>query len=94
MSAMRYCGSLRVRVTYVEDWTKGPAEYRCHIRAPEGSPITVYVGPPVFETHARDDSEAFDSVAHAALGFASNEGYPVDAYAEMTDAGWAITRKR
>lgn len=96
MSAIRYSGALRIRVTYTEDWTKGPAEYRCHISCPSvrgRAPVTIYVHPKTFETHARDSSVAFDEIAHAALTFAANEGWPIESYAQGDTGGWAIQRK-
>lgn len=95
MSALRRCGSLTIRVTYVEDWTKGPAEYRCHVRGKNPSDrITIYVHPKSFETVARDAPQAFDEIAHAALSFASEEpsGSFVNEQADMTDSGWRIVR--
>lgn len=105
MAANRYSGDLRIRVAYIDAkpgdvYSDGTlrdrnGKYRCHIR-PIGNRFvhtTVYVGAPAVLSHAVDSPEAFDSAAHAALSFALNDGWPVEAHAAWVDnAGWHIGR--
>jgi hypothetical protein len=104
MSTMRYSGEIRIRITYLEPYLAGdgaPAgrstmsngEYRCFLREPDGMGTTIHVGAPAFLTHAVDSPEAFDAVARAALSFAHNAGWPVEAHAPWVDgAAWHIGR--
>lgn len=110
MSSIRYCGSLRIRVTYVEPrgemYSDGTLRdvngtYRCNITpyTENTDIITVYVGAPAFLSHDVDSSEAFDAAASAALAFAADGGWPVDAYAEFNafsyegESTYVISRK-
>jgi hypothetical protein len=84
VSTLRYSGSIRIRVTYLEPWlagTKPPAgrstmthgEYRCFLRAGEHT-VTVHVGARVrYAGDAVDSPEAFDDAARAAIAFAADE---------------------
>jgi hypothetical protein len=105
MSAIRYSGKLRIRVTYVSDWTKGPAgEYRCHIspivqrngNGDEYQPVTIYVGRAACDGLAVDSPKAFDGAARAALSFAESEGWPVTEYAtyDLALTRWHVGRTR
>ncbi len=92
MSALRYSGALRIRITYVKDWTKAAPEYRCHISCPSTPgqlPCTIYVRRRL--THNRNSPIAFDEAAKSALSHAYYEGWPVDSYAAY-DGGWVISR--
>ena len=104
MSAMRYSGELRIRVTYLEPWAAGtpaPAgrstrlhgEYRCFIRGPKGTVgKTIHVSAPVVIMSAVDSAVAFDEAARAALSFAFSTGWPVDSHAANDEAGYYIGR--
>jgi hypothetical protein len=104
MSALRYSGALRIRVTYLEPpghslaWpsgrsTKPNGEYRCAIRSTDHKAIvcTIVVGAPAVLSHAVDSPEAFDDAARAALSFADVD-WPVAENAATTDSGWHIGR--
>jgi len=104
MSTLRYSGSLRIRVTYVEyngetfsDGTpRSPnGQYRCYIKDTNGGTpfkITVWVGTPAYLEHAVDSPESFDSAAHAALSFADDDNGRVSDRAAHTGSGWHIGR--
>jgi len=82
MSAIRYSGDARVRVTYVEPQAGeiGNGSYRCFVRTSGGEKYSCIVGAPAFLDHAVDSPEAFDGAARAALAFAEHEGvsvYPI-----------------
>ena len=83
MSAIRYSGTIRIRITYLEPYLAGdkcPAgrstrlngEYRCFLRA-DGYTATIIVGAPAVLSHAVDSPEAFDDAARAAIAFADDE---------------------
>jgi hypothetical protein len=80
MSAIRYSGQIKIRITYLKPYGAGDAcpaghsthpngEYRCFLRAGDQK-ITVYVGAPAFLSHAVDSPEAFDGIARAAVALA------------------------
>jgi hypothetical protein len=91
MSALRYSGELRIRVTYIDGWTDlvngtpvhRNGEYRCAIRSTDKDAIrcTIIVVAPAVLSHAVDSPKAFDDAARAALAFASDEGWPVEEHA-------------
>jgi hypothetical protein len=87
MSALRYSGALRIRVTYVDP----KAGYRCAISG-DGIRRTIWVGAPNCLSHAVDSSEAFDETAHAALSFADDEDSGIGDKAAATPEGWHIGR--
>jgi hypothetical protein len=92
MSAIRYSGALRIRITFVG---KSPPEYRCHISCPSTPgqlPCRIYVHPNEAKMHAVDSPEAFDAVAKAALSFALDEHWPITEYAASDGDGWIISR--
>ena len=78
MSTQRYCGDVRVRLTYVENtqwdarWPHG--RYRCVVVRGKDK-RTVWVGARVEHGSGIgvDSPEAFDSVASAAIAFADHE---------------------
>lgn len=77
MSALRYSGEIRIRVTWIED-TSGPhvathGKYRCFLRGPSGMATTVIVNAPAYLSHAVDSPEAFDDATRAALSFADRD---------------------
>lgn len=104
MSALRYSGDVRVRVTYVEPRC-GTAEeratmgryphgrYRCVVSG-KGSRVVVWTAPPAMLLHAVDSSEAFDDAAHAALAFVEDEGEGRLVYAEYDKDGLVVRRKK
>jgi hypothetical protein len=73
-------------------------EYRCRIVPNRTVDVdmaaVIHVGAPAILEHAVDSAEAFDGAAHAALSFASADGWPVDTYAAYDDtiSGWLIRR--
>jgi hypothetical protein len=106
MSTMRYSGEIRIRITYLEPWAAGtpaPAgrstyvngEYRCFLSVVGGSDVTIHVGAPNVLSRAVDSPKAFDEVAQAALSFAFDDGWPVEAHAAVDGddyVGWHIGR--
>ena len=87
MSAIRYSGSIRIRVTYRDNHS----DYRCFLSATTGEKHTVYVGEPAILTRAVDSPESYDDAARAALAFAESDGYPVR-YARMDEHGYTVAR--
>lgn len=87
MSAMRYSGDARVRVTYLDTPDGLPENrnggYRCFVRTDAGETYTCVVGAPQVLEHAVDSPEAFDDAAKAALAFADHEG--ISAQCEYDD---------
>lgn len=110
MSTMRYSGEIRIRITYLEPWgagTPAPAgrsthrngEYRCFLNVVGGSNAVYHVGTPDVLSLAVDAPAAFDAVAHAALSFANEDGWPVEAHAASSIEGevfacWHVGRSR
>jgi hypothetical protein len=82
MSALRFSGRVRVRVTLTHD-RAGRDVYRCALTAfertaGEGAIVArtiVHVHPPAFLETAIDAPEAFDDTARAALAFADADGH-------------------
>lgn len=85
MSAMRYSGDVRVRVTYVEPRCGTPAErrmmdhfphgqYRCYVHSPADRRV-IWVGARIEHGSGVgvDSPAAFDSAARAAIAFAEDE---------------------
>jgi hypothetical protein len=95
MSAIRYSGELRIRVTLLDITdSNGRYQYRCHVRGPADAK-TVFVGSPASIGHAIDSTEAFDSVAHAAISFADDAGsdtFSSRAATKVDGSGWHIGR--
>lgn len=79
MSALRYSGDARVRVTYLDtaalpwSWYRNGG-YRCFVRTDSGATYSCVVGAPQILEHAVDSPEAFDDAAKAALSFAEHDG--------------------
>jgi len=81
MSALRYSGEIRIRVTYRdsdgETYSDGTFRhpngfYRCILTC-GNERAKIIVGAPAFLSHAVDSSEAYDDVARAAIAFADDE---------------------
>jgi hypothetical protein len=83
MSAIRYSGQIKIRVTYLEPYAAGDAcppgrstqpngEYRCFLRV-GGWKAIIHVNPPAVLSHGVDSPEAFDEAARAAIAFADHE---------------------
>lgn len=94
MAAIRYCGSVTIRMTYRD----ATCDYACSVSYVDQKRVTVRVtvGEPAVITRAVDSSEAFDVVAHAAVSFADAEDRMIGQYAETKESigsGWLITRK-
>lgn len=99
MSAVRYSGRVRLRITYQEprqrdvyaDGTlRHPnGSYRCVVSSPAGVGA-IEVGAPEWLPGAVDSSEAFDGAAEAALAFA---GEDVGEFAAFDDRGYVVTRQ-
>jgi hypothetical protein len=97
VSALRYSGEVRIRITYrearfAERYSDGTprfpnGSYRCYLTGPGGMKATVIVGAPAFLSHAVDCSEAFDEAAHAALSFADHKD--ADASDPHDDQNWS-----
>jgi hypothetical protein len=94
MATMRYSGEIRIRITYIDHAQGGAVGYyRCFLRGPTDVGTTIHAGAPPFLTYAVDSPEAFDAAARAALSFAHNDGWPVEAHAPWVDStGWHIGR--
>lgn len=103
MSALRYSGDVRVRVTYFDpksgdvfsDGTpRHPnGSYCCRIVTPGVRGLRVFVGAPAHLEHAVDSPEAFDCAARAALAFADEElGGDLASHCEFDDAGVHVRR--
>lgn len=83
MSALRYSGEIRIRVTYrdarrddvyIDGTPRNPnGSYRCYLRGPVGARATIIIGAPTFLPHGVDSPKAFDDAARAALAFAEAE---------------------
>jgi hypothetical protein len=76
MTAIRYSGDARIRVTYLDEVLPDNRNggYRCFVRTDSGETYSCVVGVPQVLEHAVDSPEAFDDVAKAALAFADSEG--------------------
>lgn len=85
MSALRYSGQIRIRVTYLEPRT-GDAHcngvplfphgsYRCFLRGPDGARTTIVVGAKIEHGSGIgvDSPEAFYDAARAAIAFAEDD---------------------
>jgi hypothetical protein len=97
MSTLRYCGEIRIRITYLERGPHRNGSYRCYLTAPGGAKVTIIVGAPAYLSHGVDSSEAFDETAHAAISFADNEpesdaDWSSAAAVKADGTGWLIGR--
>jgi hypothetical protein len=97
MSAIRYSGALRIRVTIVRRGLDGiNEEYRCCISCPSvpgQKRCMVYLATRKIATHGFDSPLAFDGAAHEALSFALDNHWPVTEYAASDrDGGWIVSR--
>lgn len=90
--AVRYSGSLRITLVYVDAesqyratlaWTEGPGRSRRK---------TVRVGPPRVLSRAVDSPQAYDEAAAAAISFANEEDPEIHDLAAWTDQGLYIGR--
>lgn len=91
MTALRFCGGLRLRLTILE-----PHEvYRVWITDDRGTRYRTTVVAPRCADHALDHPESFDDAAHAALSFADHDRSDLDFMRADMDrvGGWNITRK-
>ena len=106
MSATRYSGQLRIRVTY-QDPRGGQlrGQYRCTVthvptvsldRRSTPEKTTVYVGENLQHGSGIgiDSPIMIDEVAHAALSFADDEGFPASELAASKEdgSGWHVGR--
>lgn len=97
MSALRFSGKLKIRLT----WVAERGMYRCHIKPTNGLGrcMTIYVGTFAYPSHlsyAVNSSKGFDIAAHAALTIAYDDGYPVKLLANPVNIEppkWEIKRK-
>ena len=104
MSAIRYSGRARIRVTYIDPVVgdhNPHGKYRCTITAEGTKQRAVVLFGATLEHGSGigvDSPEAFDSAAHAALSFAddssaeANEQFDSGTYAATNDTGWHIGR--
>lgn len=105
MATLRYCGEIKIRLTYRDASPARPSApngfYVCVLRTESGRKTTVVVGAPAYLSHAVDSPEAFDEAARAALAFAvddkgdrENNGDAVDwsAFACFDDHGYYVSR--
>ena len=93
--ATRYSGDLTITLTYRDR----ESDYRATISWPSrprnGSHRhTVYVGEPKYLTHAVDSPEMYDSAAHAAISFGSEEEPEIGERAAYGTDGWLISRNK
>lgn len=96
MSTLRYCGEIRIRITYQES---GPGKayspngtYSCYLTAGERR-TNIKVMAPRYLSRAVDSPEAFDEAACAALAFAGEgEEHGWNAYASFDDHGYYVSR--
>jgi hypothetical protein len=86
--ALRYSGTLTIRVTYNDR-----GYYNASISRKGRNLWSGTVGEPRHLSHSVDSPEAYDETAHAALSFADNEGADVSRSADHTGSGWHIARK-
>jgi hypothetical protein len=94
VSAVRYSGRVRVRLTYVDafaDWAPN-GRYRAVVRLPSGAAYATTIGAPRVLACAVDCPRAFDEAARVALTLASAECPEVDAQAESDGAGFVVRR--
>lgn len=90
MTALRYCGGLRLRITITPNHV-----YHVWITDDRGSQYRTHVIPPRCAGHAVDHPESIDDAARAALSFADVDDRTLDLMrADMDDSGWIVTRKR
>lgn len=82
MSTQRFSGELRIRVTYVDIAGQYLGQYRCHIVAPGGDRITIFVGARLEHGSGIcvDSPESFDDAARASVAFADHETGMKDGY--------------
>jgi len=96
MSALRYCGDIRIRVTYLERGPHGPnGSYRCYLSTESGAKATIIVVEPAYLSHPVDSPRAFDEAAKAALAFASDEPeseHDWSAFACFDEYGYYVSR--
>lgn len=86
--AIRYCGELTIRVSYLDS----SSEYRCTVSRAGKHLATLYVGEPKILCRAVDHPEAYDSAAHAALSFCEDSA--VEDGASWTYDRWDIRRRK
>jgi hypothetical protein len=100
MSAIRYSGELRIRVTYVEATYETADHYRCcvsHASNAKGEKYHCIVGVRIVHGSGVgvDSPAMFDEVAQAALSFADNDGFSCDrATMDRELTGWYVGRSR
>jgi hypothetical protein len=97
VSAVRYSGSLRITVEYIDaqyDYNNPNGQYRCVVSGKFGRDV-VWVGAPKCLMQSVDSPKAFDLAAHAAISFACDKdgNNDVAEEAETTESGWLILRE-
>jgi hypothetical protein len=98
--AIRYCGSVKIDCKLVPALGRPHGEsYKCNISIGGKNIGTQYVGMPIYLNESTDSAEAYDSAAHAALSFASDEEERgekdwggISDKCDYTDSGYAIRR--
>lgn len=99
MSAIRYSGDLRIRLTYIDTTDNGALNgvYRCAISyigkdsAQPPTVCTVRVFAPFNLTKSVDCPAAFDEAAKNALARASADEWPIDVYARQDSSGYVVS---
>jgi len=101
MAAIRYCGTLRLRITYLDrDDTYNVSislfSVPSHGETKFPTQRGIKLSPHDCSRLARDSSEAFDRVAAAAISFcgADDAGEHVYNYAEHNEGGSAIMHRK
>jgi hypothetical protein len=89
--ATRYCGALRISVT----WSDAAGEYKATVHTSDGRWQGGVRAPAVLQA-AVDSPEAYDGAAHAAVTFAVEESHCAhlveDAAVNVDGSGWLIER--
>lgn len=100
--AIRYCGSVKINCKLVPAKHMPHGEqYKCDISIGGKKLGTQYVGIPSYLTHAIDSPMAYDSAAHAAISFATDEADRgekewdgLSDAVDWSDDGYAIGRRK
>jgi hypothetical protein len=95
VSALRYCGEIRIRITYLPRGIHANGSYRCFLKTESGASATIIVGAPTYLSHAVDSAKGFDDAARAALAFAVDEpesDTDWSAFAHFDEHGYYVSR--